>query len=429
VTVSVVLAVSLLTALPSGAQSSGDKPTATEVGVTAKEIHVGTIADVDNPLAPNIFAGARYGAEGAAKYLNSKAGGGGIGGRKVVVDFADSQLNPNKTRNSVITACSNDFAMVGGAVLFLTSVDDITNCPDKAGAATGLPDLPSLTAGVVESCAPTTYGLNPPQLVCSTATDSPQTYRSGAGLGRWLVSKDGKDKLHGPFLYAIDTKDAERGSRAINDAYIATGIKADAQTGVSVSTPESGYTSIVNAMKTDNSNFASGTATLVNEAVLQGITSGVTYVCTCTPKDATSLPDVENLYVQNGSLPFSEASSSPMLKAFLKYVTLDKADNYAIYAWSAMLAFAQAARNVVAKDGVNGLTRSAFLKEGVPTLTKFNAGGIIGTTNIYTHTPSPCFVATTLKNSKFVRAYPTKKGTFDCNPKNLVTTKADYTGG
>ena len=40
-----------------------------------------------------------------AKYLNSKAGGGGVAGRKLVVDFIDSKLNPNEARNGVITAC------------------------------------------------------------------------------------------------------------------------------------------------------------------------------------------------------------------------------------------------------------------------------------------------------------------------------------
>ena len=44
-----------------------------------------------------------------AKYLNSKAGGGGVAGRKVVVDFLDSKLSPNDARNSAITACGEDF--------------------------------------------------------------------------------------------------------------------------------------------------------------------------------------------------------------------------------------------------------------------------------------------------------------------------------
>ena len=37
------------------AQSSNEKPKATEVGVTASEIHIAVIADVDNPFAPGLF--------------------------------------------------------------------------------------------------------------------------------------------------------------------------------------------------------------------------------------------------------------------------------------------------------------------------------------------------------------------------------------
>ena len=48
--------------------------------------------------------------KGAADYLNSKAGGGGLAGRKVVVDFYDSKLNPNETTNAEIQACENDVA-------------------------------------------------------------------------------------------------------------------------------------------------------------------------------------------------------------------------------------------------------------------------------------------------------------------------------
>ena len=74
-----------------------------------------------------------------AAYLNSKAGGGGLAGRKVVVDFYDSKLNGNESRNATIQGCENDYALVGTSALFLTEVNDIVNCADQAGAADGHP--------------------------------------------------------------------------------------------------------------------------------------------------------------------------------------------------------------------------------------------------------------------------------------------------
>ena len=92
-------AVAMLGVAPAVAQSSSETPKATEIGVTAKEIRIAVIADVDNPFAPGLFKGAADGVKAAARYLNSKAGGGGVAGRRLVVDFIDSKLTPNDARN------------------------------------------------------------------------------------------------------------------------------------------------------------------------------------------------------------------------------------------------------------------------------------------------------------------------------------------
>jgi hypothetical protein len=422
--------------VPAGAQSGSEKPTASDVGVTANEIHIAVVADVNNPLVPGLFEGARYGVEGAAKYLNSKAGGGGVAGRKLVVDFLDSELNANKSRNAVITACQQDFAMVGTAVLFLTSADDITNCPDKQGTAVGLPDMPSFTAGVVESCAPTVYGLNPPQLHCDTATSTPQTYTSSKMAGPYFVSKFGKDKLHGVVVYATDTKDAERGSRALLESFLSAGIKADQNVGVSAATPQSGYTTFVQKMKADGSNVVNiiggQASSMAAEMQLQGLNlQDVAFECGCYAGSDKYTGDaaLDGAYIWQYTLPFEEASSNAMMQNFVKYVPKDKQDAYAVYSWAATLAFAQAAKAAVDKDGVNGLTRANFLKSGVTTLSDFNAGGMMGTVNIVKRTPTDCSMVLQLKNQKYVRVFPKKKGTFDCKPSNLATIQADFVGG
>ena len=37
------------------------------------------------------------------------------------------------------------------------SFDDALNCPDKAGQATGLPDIPSVTSSNKQTCAPISF--------------------------------------------------------------------------------------------------------------------------------------------------------------------------------------------------------------------------------------------------------------------------------
>ena len=106
VAVSSVKPLAVATATAGGAQTAkAGKPTATDVGVTAGEIHIAVVADVDNPFQPGLFQGVVDGVTGAAKYVNSKQGGGGVAGRKLVVDFIDSKLNGDETRNAIIKAC------------------------------------------------------------------------------------------------------------------------------------------------------------------------------------------------------------------------------------------------------------------------------------------------------------------------------------
>ena len=143
------------TTVTAGAQSSGEKPTATDVGITATEIHVAVIADVDNPIVPNLFKGSKDAVEGAAKFLNSKAGGGGLAGRKVVVDFYDSKLNANATTNAEIQACENDVAAVGTSAVSLASVDEMRNCKDSTGAVDGSARHPVRVDRARRSSAPT----------------------------------------------------------------------------------------------------------------------------------------------------------------------------------------------------------------------------------------------------------------------------------
>jgi hypothetical protein len=434
VVVGLIVAAAMTHAVPALAQSGSEKPKATEVGVTAKEIHIAVVADVDNPFVPGLFQGIVDGVKAGAKYLNSKAGGGGVAGRKVVVDFIDSKLNANEARNGVITACGQDLALVGTSALFLTNVDDAVNCADKAGATTGLPDVAAIVTGVPESCSPVTYSINPPQLDCSTKDQHPQTYWGNQGDAKWLLEQN-KDDLHGSFLAGNDTKDALRGATAIIDTSIQAGIKADQDVTLSGRDPQSAYTPVVNQMKNENANFSLTTMPLANavllrsEAQLQGLSSDIVWECTTCYDDAIhdNAEVMAGTYMTLKYLPFEEAKSNPMLATYLKYVGKDNANGFSVFGWVAALAFGEAANNTVKTQGVNGLTRANLLKS-LSGLTKFDAGGMFGTTNVGQRIPTPCFLMEQFTNDTFKRLYPTKAGTFDCKGSNNVKVKDDLIG-
>jgi hypothetical protein len=50
---------------------------------------------------------------------------------------------------------------------------------------------------------------------------------------------------------------------------------------------------------------------------------------------------------------------------------------------------------------------------------------MLGTTNIADHQTTPCYVLMQVKNGKFVRVAPSKKGTFDCKARNRIEIKLD----
>jgi hypothetical protein len=432
-----VVAVGITGVSAAGADSSGtsEKPTATEVGVSATEVHIAVIADVDNAIVPGIFQGAVDGVRGAARYLNSKAGGGGVAGRKLVVDFIDAKLNANAARNATITACAQDLAMVGTSTTALTSVDDIVGCTDQAGAATGLPDI-TATSGAVEACAAVAFPVNPNAAICSTVGDDPQTYQTNQGAFRYLAEHH--KGLHGSYVYSTDSKGAAATGQVLIHASAGAGIEADSTMGLSALAPQSAFTPVIQAMKANGSNYqysvgaVTGEIALRSEAQLQGLTDpNIVWVCTSACYDKTMHDQaqvMDKTYVPLQFLPFEEASSNKSLANFIHYVGADKVNAFAAYGWVATLAFADAMKAAVAKHGINGITRATLL-EGIGTLTEFDAGGMLGTVDIAHHKLSRCTLLTQFTNDRFVRVWPSKKGTFDCSPSNYVTFQADYLGG
>jgi ABC-type branched-subunit amino acid transport system substrate-binding protein len=410
-----------------------EKPTATEVGITDKTIRVAVVADVDTPLAPGIFQGSVNGVKGWAKYVNSH---GGLAGRKVAVDFIDSKLSPDESRNAVIKACSEDFALVGTSAVFLNNVDDIESCVNQAGAAVGIPDLAVVATEVAQQCSETTFAVNSSPLICSTQNDHPQTYQANVGRAFFYEKKYGKD-LHGGYILSGDLKSTENSNRAsmTEMQQAGAGIKADFETPISAAAPQSSYTPLVQNLKDEGSNYAQSGATanttvlLRREAKLQGVNDpDFIWDCTLQCYDRQLIKqggaDVEGQYVSLLFLPFEEAKSNKTLANFLKYTGKSKADGFGIQAYASGLLLSEAIKKIVATAGVNGVTREAVFAE-LNKITAFNAGGMIGTTNIAERSVSPCYVLTQVKNGKFVRITPSKKGTFNCKPRNVLQIKLD----
>ncbi len=429
----VALAVSSLgAAAQSGGRSANQ---ASEVGVSSSTIRIAVVADVDNPFQPGLFQGARTAVEAFATYVNSH---GGLAGRKLVVDFIDSHLSDNDARNAVIKACSQDLALVGTAALFLNNVDDMVTCKDQSGAATGIPDIPVIATELAEQCSSVTFPVNPPELDCATLNNHPQTYRVNVGTVRYLSRTTGQ-RLHGIFLYDNDLKSAAATQLALVRGAEAGGVVSDGEIGVSASAPQPAYTPIVQRLKSKDANYAlntgpySNSVALRKEAALQGLDSrSIAWDCFSNCYDQRLIQQggaaVDGQYVTLAALPFNEAKHNRALSNYVNGAGRTKVDGFGEYAWIASLLFRDSVNAIVKRAGSNGLTRRALLAQ-LRSTTNFDAEGMYAPTNFGQRIPSPCFMVVQVKNAQFVRVYPSRPSTFDCNPRNRTVIKADLLGG
>jgi hypothetical protein len=417
------------TAASTGANSACTKSPlkATDVGVTTDSITVEVMADVGSPLAPGLFQGNLDALNGYAKYVNAN---GGIACRKLIVKTWDSKLNADESKNGLIDACKNALAMVGNNALFNPDVAPMSGCVDQAGAATGLPDVAALANDVNEQCNKTTYLIQGVAETCPVAgPGTPRPIKVVVGPGKyWLKQTPG---LHGLYLVPGDLPGTVQSAATAIKAMENTGIKWDSTPKVSGRDEQVSYTPRIQTMKTAKSNFVmngSNDRAMINarkESKAQGYDGVTVWGCglSCYTRNFQAAgADVEGTYVWLQFLPFEEKAQNKELAAYVDNVGANKVDAFGAQAWQAAALFKTAVDQVVKADGPNGLTRAKILA-ALDSIKSFDANGWMGVKD--PRGISNCYVMTQVKAGKFVRIYPTKPGTFDCDPGNVATVKVD----
>jgi hypothetical protein len=393
--------------------------TASEKGVTPKNITVTVMADTGSPLRPGLFQGSVDAVQAWAKYINAN---GGLACRQVVVKTADSKLTADDAQNGVTTACSDSLSLVGTTALFLDSMTTAEKCKDKAGAATGIPDLAVIQTFPAEQCSPVSFAALPIGGECPYSGTGVRKFREQTVTPNYYLNKYGKDALHGVYLVPSDLPSTISSSTPLFATDTTLGIKEDAQFGVSSLSPQSGYTPYVQAIKTNKSTYARDGSDYVSnvffrkEAQVQGVSTVKVWDCSLQCYDArfisTGGAAVEDQYVWLSFLPFEDKGNNDELDNFLEYDK--KPDAFGAQAWVSAQIFATAVNDVVAKSGPNGLTRAALLT-AIRGIHDFDDNGFISPTDIGTKTASACLIGMQVKGGKFVRVDPVEPGKFDCS--------------
>ena len=88
---------------------AGGNGGATDIGVTATTITIGNVSDLSGPI-PGLFSGATYGVDAYFSYINSQ---GGVFGRQLRMQVADSQTDCGSNKNAHANLVPKVLAFVG----------------------------------------------------------------------------------------------------------------------------------------------------------------------------------------------------------------------------------------------------------------------------------------------------------------------------
>jgi Periplasmic binding protein len=281
-----------------------------------------------------------------------------------------------------------------------------------------------------ELCAPTTFVI---QIVNDHCPIGPGPRANTQFVGATKYYLDHTPGLHGLFLVAGDLPTTVQGNAFTIAALAKAGIVWDGTPKISGADQQPAYTPRIQILKSKNSNYVYDGANdvamfrMMKEAKAQGLdTSKIVWTCSlaCYTKNMISQggADVEGTYVWMQFLPFEEADTNAEATAYVNGVGINKADSFGAQAWQAGAAFKSVVDGIVAKSGPNAITRAAIL-DGLKNVKNFTDNGWMGEKDL--RGASPCFLVMKIQNGKFVRVYPTQKGTFDCNPSNLTTVTID----
>ena len=410
--------------------TAGEPPAATDVGITATEIHIGVVADVDTPISPGLSQPLVSAVKAWGDQVNAN---GGLAGRKVVVTFYDSKLNPDEAVNVYTQACQNEFATVGSGAFVLLNPDPIQTCKDKSGNAIGLPDVAALAISAGAATSKSTYAII---LAGQDFTAAQPTFTVSEYGWSYYFSKLGGSAASANQI-GIDpgVPGIGPGILAAGQALTELGGKFAGKVVYPDAAPQTEATPIIQKINTEGTNWVASTSIavvkLMAEARVQGLDMSK-IVWSCTPQcqspsfASQNAAAVEGLMVSGPNAPFDE-TDIPGVKAYREGVTNDQdvsANGETAYA--AALAFRDLVNKIVTKDGVNGLTRQSLLDllASGPTV---DTQGILDKSEVLGK-PSSCWVTVQVQSGKFVRVDPAGTGTFECDPSAIVSVTGNFTG-
>jgi ABC-type branched-subunit amino acid transport system substrate-binding protein len=366
-------------------------------GVTATSITVGNIATVNGPV-PGLFAGARYGAQAVADYINSM---GGICGRQLIVNSADDQFDQATDQQEASSMSNSVLAFMGSFSL------------QDGGIPAGAPNVPDLGEALSSS------RFNSPE------NFSPQPEAPGYNEGAYLYMKSdprfAAASQHMALLVENTPQTATTGKWE-EAALQAAGFKF-VFTDTTLQPTDPTFNGDVQKMKSAGVQgvIFQATGTIIGQLANAMYAAGMkvvlgnycpsaydpAYLKNAGPGAAGTVLS-QSLALYDGE----DANAIPMVATLDQwYARVNPGqvpDIYATYAWMSGIMLAQALNE-------SGSVTRASLVSGLKTLTSFTGDGLAAPSNPVSKTPPNCWLMIDVQNGKFVRDPATPSG-FRCSP-------------
>jgi ABC-type branched-subunit amino acid transport system substrate-binding protein len=379
------------TTLPAGGNGG-----ATAVGVTGTTITVGNITSISG-VAPGLTQSAQQATQAWAAYENSQ---GGINGRQIKVQTFDDGNDSGQDYADASQACASDFAMVGNASGF-----------DDGGATAvakcGIPEVAAEVSTTTAGNVPQIFGASPGN-----------AHYWSLGPANYLKAKYPSAVTKAAMIYLNVPATADQAPREMK-AYTSVGFNYIYT--VSATPTQSSYGPIVLAMQQKGVKYVteysdqSSAARLLQAMQQQNFTPQVVdwFGEEYSPDFINQTQPASNGdLVLMATAAYEEAGSNPGMQLYLQWLNRvapgAKHDIFGAFAWSAGLAFAQAA-----KAAGPHLTRARLLAQ-LAQIHNWTGGGVQPPADLGNHVPSACFSYFTMQGSSFNRTYPAAANTFDC---------------
>ncbi|MHB8438709.1 MAG: ABC transporter substrate-binding protein [Acidimicrobiales bacterium] len=381
--------------------TSSNNGGATATGVTANSISVGNITSISG-VAPGLTKSAQQATEAWAAYVNSQ---GGICGRMIKVQPFDDGNTSSGNYSDASQACSSDFAMVGNASGFDDgSASAVSSC--------GIPDVAAEISTHAAGNTADIFGASPGN-----------AHYWSTGPAVWLAKTYPSAVTHAAMIY-LNVPATQEQAQAEMNTYQTVGFKYIYT--ASVSPTEPNYAPYVQNMESAGVKYVTEYSDDNSAARLAQAMQQANFVPPAVVVDWFSeMYSPAFLQETNGSAngdlvlmataPYEEASSNPGMALFLTWMNRVAPtfthDIFAEFAWSAGMAFLQAAKAVG-----GDLTRPALIAQ-LQKIGPWDGGGVQPPAQSFgQRIPSNCFSYFKINSSGngYTRVYPTGANQYDC---------------